>query len=46
MKHENGECDSCLESGEHTPATTTSTNPDYSGYELCAECVAEYDSRK
>ena len=38
-------CDSCLESGQETEATTKSTNPDYSGYDLCDECAAEYDSR-
>lgn len=39
------ECESCLVAGIHTPATTHSRNPDYSGYDLCAECAAEYDSR-
>ena len=37
------ECQSCLESGIHTPATTHSTNPDYAGYDLCEECAAEYN---
>lgn len=40
------ECESCAEGGIHgVPATTHSKNPDYSGYNLCAECAAEYDSR-
>lgn len=34
-------CESC---NEHY-ATTRSTNPDWSGYNLCAECAAEYDAR-
>jgi hypothetical protein len=40
-------CESCLASiqRQETPATTHSTNPDFSGYDLCAECAAEYDSR-
>lgn len=38
-------CESHLEAGERVPATTRSTNPDWSGYQLCAECAAEYDSR-
>jgi hypothetical protein len=39
------ECESCLEGGQHTPATTRSTNPDYAGYALCHECADEYDRR-
>ena len=39
------ECESCLENGEHVPATGHCKNPDYSGYNLCDECAAEYDSR-
>lgn len=39
------ECESCLENGTHTPATTHSKNPDYIGYDLCGSCAAEYDSR-
>ncbi len=39
------ECESCLENSEHKPATTKSVNPEFSGYALCAECAAEYDSR-
>ena len=38
-------CDSCLESGQETEATTKSVNPDFSGYDLCDDCAAEYDSR-
>ena len=38
-------CESCLVAGEHTPATTHSKNPDWSGYDLCEECAAEYDRR-
>lgn len=38
-------CESCLEAGIHTPATTHSTNPDFAGYRLCAACAEEYDSR-
>ena len=39
------ECESCLEGGLHTAATTQSTHPDWSGYALCADCAAEYDAR-
>ena len=39
------ECESCLVAGEHTPATTRSINPEFAGYDLCAECAAEYDKR-
>jgi hypothetical protein len=39
------ECARCLDAGIHTPATTHSTNPDWSKYDLCAACAAEYDSR-
>ncbi len=42
---EQGNCESCAENGESTPATTRSTNPEWSGYELCAECAAEYNQR-
>ncbi len=40
-------CESCAaeSSGVRTPATTRSTNPDYAGLALCAECADEYDSR-
>ncbi len=38
-------CESCLATGVKTPATTRSVNPEFSGYELCEECAAEYDSR-
>ena len=39
------ECESCLVAGEHRPATGRAINPDWSGYDLCDECRAEYDSR-
>jgi hypothetical protein len=39
------ECDSCKETGIHTPATTHSINPDFAGYCLCEACAAEYDAR-
>ena len=40
------ECESCAASGQYgIPATTRSANPDYAGYNLCAECAAEYNSR-
>jgi len=40
------ECESCAATGEHgVPATTHSTNPDWSGYNLCQECANEYNSR-
>lgn len=39
-------CESCLQTGIQTPATTHSVNPDWSGYDLCEECAAEYDSRR
>ena len=42
---EKTECESCLVAGEHTPATTHSINPKFSGYALCAQCADEYDSR-
>ena len=38
-------CESCLIGGIEREATTQSTNPGFAGYELCAECAAEYDSR-
>lgn len=38
-------CESCLVAGEHVPATGHSANPDWSGYDLCDACRAEYDSR-
>lgn len=39
------ECESCAEAGQHgVPATTHSSNPDWSGYDLCAECAAHYDA--
>ncbi len=40
------ECDSCAEGGEHgAPAVERGKNPDWSGYDLCQECIDEYDSR-
>lgn len=38
-------CESCAVDGRTVPATTRSINPEYSGYVLCEECAAEYDSR-
>lgn len=41
------ECDSCAENGEHgIPAVGHSQNPDWSGYDLCAQCINEYDQRE
>jgi len=40
------ECEAHLVNGEHVPATTHSTNPDWSGYELCEECANEYNKRE
>jgi len=37
--------ESCAVAGLLRPATTYSVNPDYSGYNLCYECAAGYDSR-
>lgn len=34
-------CESCNE----RPSTGHCQNPDYVGYNLCDECMAEYDSR-
>lgn len=40
------ECESCAENGTHgVPATGHSTNPEWSGYNLCDECQAEYNGR-
>ena len=39
-------CERCLESDIQTPATTQSSNLDYSAYALCEACAAEYDSRQ
>ncbi len=40
------ECESCAEGGQHgVPAVGHSRNPDWSGYNLCQECIDEYDSR-
>lgn len=38
-------CESHLVNGERVPATTHSTNPNWSGYDLCEECAREYDNR-
>ena len=40
------ECEACQAGGIETPAIGNSKNPDWSGYELCEECIAEYDSRE
>lgn len=32
--------------GDETEATTRSHNPEYSGYDMCAECAREYDARE
>ena len=39
-------CESCHENGIITPATTRSTNPDWSGYELCEACARDLDERE
>ena len=39
------DCESCAVNGERVPAVGHSINPDWSGYNLCASCIAEYDSR-
>ena len=38
-------CQSCDIAGIKQEATTHSTNPDWSEYDLCEECAAEYDKR-
>ena len=38
-------CESCAVAGIKREATTHSKNPDWSGYDLCNECAAEYDKR-
>ena len=38
-------CASCAVAGIAAPATTSSSNPEWSGYALCADCAAEYDAR-
>lgn len=43
--HKQTECDSCRVASEHVPAMYRSSNPEFSGYELCAECRDEYDQR-
>lgn len=42
----NPECDACLDKKIHKPATTKSTHPDFSGYELCQDCAGELNRRK
>lgn len=40
------ECESCAAAGQHgIPAVGHSTNPNWSGYWLCQECIDEYNSR-
>lgn len=42
----NDECESCAAGGIHgVIATGHSTNPEWTGYDLCDECQAEYNSR-
>ena len=40
------QCESCAATDPHTSvaATTHSLNTDWSGYQLCDECAAHYDS--
>jgi hypothetical protein len=40
------QCESCVAVDSHTSvaATTHSSNTDWSGYQLCDECAAHYDS--
>jgi len=38
-------CESCAVASIWRPATTYSENPEFSEYNLCYECAAEYDSR-
>lgn len=44
-EHDRQECESCAVAGEHVAANTTSTNPEWSGYNLCEECAQEYNGR-
>jgi len=40
------ECDAHAEGGEHgIPAVGHTKNPDWSGYDLCQECIDEYEER-
>lgn len=40
------ECESCAEGGFYgVPAVGHSSNPEWSGYNLCQECIDEYDRR-
>ncbi len=41
MKRTELRCESCNEN----PVTGHCKNPDFAGYDLCAECIAQYDSR-
>ena len=36
-------CESCAADGETVPATTQSTNPRYSGYDLCESCATSFN---
>ena len=41
------ECESCAEGGFHgVPAVGNSNNPEWSGYDLCQECIEEYNNRE
>lgn len=46
LKRKRIECESCIVAGIHTPATGHSTNPDWSGYNLCDQCQQEYNNRE
>ena len=37
-------CELCLESGEHVAAVGASANQGWSGYDLCEQCIAHYDT--
>ena len=36
-------CESCQMASMYMPATGHCKNPDYSGYEMCQECIDHYD---
>jgi len=38
-------CESCILAGKRVVATGHSSHPDWAGYWLCDDCIAEYDSR-
>lgn len=43
----NGEpmdCELCAQQSESRPAVGRTMNAEYSGYVLCAECIAHYDA--